>query len=302
MSATARAVMGLFMLAHGLCQARADSTYPDRPIRCISPFAAGGSTDVLARLIGPKLTARWGQPVVVDNRPGAGGTVGSEIAARAVPDGYTILLTSVSAQAIAPNLYRKLAYHPLRDFAAVTQLAASYDVLVVHPALPIRSVKELVGHARSSPGKISFASGGNGTPAHVAGELFKTMAGIDLTHVPYKGGGPAANAVIAGEVSMSFGSVSTMLPQIKAGRLRALAVTSAKRAAALPDLPAVAEAGVPGFEVSGCYGVLAPARTPKTIVAALNGEIVTALRSADMQERLAALGLEPIGSSPEQFA
>jgi len=276
--------------------------YPAKPIRIVSPFAAGGSTDTLARLIGPKLTESWGQPVVVDNRPGAGGTIAAEIVAKAPPDGHTLLLTSVSAHAINPALRARLPYDPMKDFAPVTQLASGNNVLVVHPSLPVKTVKELIVLARARPGQLTFASGGVGTPAHLAGELFKSIAKVDLVHVPYKGGAPAAIALMSGEASLTFGSILSVLPQVKARRLKALAVTRASRSSALPDLPTVAEAGVPGFELNSWYGIVAPGGTPREIVSKLNGAIVRAIKSGEVRERLESEGIEPAGTSSEEFA
>jgi tripartite-type tricarboxylate transporter receptor subunit TctC len=276
--------------------------YPAKPIRMVSPFAAGGSTDILARLVGPKLTEAWGQQVLVDNRPGAGGTVAAEIVAKAPADGHTLLLTSVSAHAINPALRAKLPYDPIKDFAPVTQLASGNNVLVVHPSLPVRTVKELIALARANPAQLTFASGGVGTPAHLAGELFKSIAKVDIVHVPYKGGSPAAIALMSGEASLTFGSILSVLPQIKARRLKALAVTRATRSAALPELPTVAEAGVPGFELNSWYGIVAPGGTPPEIVSKLNGAIVRAVNSKDIRERLESEGIEPAGTTSDEFA
>src|SRR5258706_2707797 len=276
--------------------------YPARPIRIVSPFAAGGSTDILARLIGQKLTESWGEPVIVDNRAGAGGIIGSDLVAKAEPDGYTLLLTSTSAHAINPALHRTLPYDPLRDFAAVTQVATGHNILVVHPLVPAKSVQELIALAKSKPGTLTFSSGGNGTPAHIAGELFKSLAKVDMVHVPYKGGGPAAVALLAGEVSLSFGSVTTVLPQVRANRLKALAVTGAKRSSMIPDLPTIAEAGVPGYALNSWYGVLAPARTPRPIVAKLSTEIVRILNLADVRAKLLQEGVDPEGTTPQEFS
>lgn len=276
--------------------------YPARPIRIVSPFAAGGSTDILARLIGQKLTESWGEPVIVDNRAGAGGIVGSDLVAKAQPDGYTLLLTSTSAHAINPALHRTLPYDPLRDFAAVTQVATGHNILVVHPSVPAKSVQALIALAKSKPGTLTFSSGGNGTPAHIAGELFKSLAKVDMVHVPYKGGGPAAVALLAGEVSLSFGSVTTVLPQVRANRLKALAVTGAKRSSMVPELPTIAEAGVPGYALNSWYGVLAPARTPRQIVAKLSTEIVRILNLADVRAKLLQEGVDPEGTTPQEFS
>ena len=276
--------------------------YPAKSIRFVSPFAPGGSTDGLARVIGQKLTEEWGQPVVVENRPGAGGTVGANLVARAPPDGYTILLTSVSAQAIGPAMRRKLPYHPVTDFAAISQVASGYNVLVVHPSLPVRSVKELLALSRSRPGQLAYGSGGIGTTTHIAGELFKSLGKVDMVHVAYKGGGPLAIAILSGEVPVSFGSIATVLPQLRAGKLRGLAVTGSSRASAIPDLPTIAEAGLPGYAMNSWYGVLAPASTPRDIVEKLSTEIVRIVRLPDVRERLVSEGQEPAGTTAEAFA
>jgi tripartite-type tricarboxylate transporter receptor subunit TctC len=276
--------------------------YPAKAIRFVSPFAAGGSTDGLARLIGQKLTEAWNQPVVVENRPGAGGTVGSEIVAKAPPDGYTILLTSVSAHAIGPAMRRKLPYDPVMDFATISQIASGYNVLVVHPSLPVRSVKELLALSRARPGQLTYGSGGIGTTTHIAGELFKSLGKVDIVHVAYKGGGPLAIAILSGEVPVAFGSIATVLPQLRAGKLRGLAVTGSSRAAAIPDLPTIAEAGIPGYELNSWYGVLAPAATPRDIVQKLSAEIVRIVRLPDVREHLVYEGQEPAGTTAEAFA
>lgn len=275
--------------------------YPARPLRFVSPFSPGGTTDTLARLIGQKLTETWGQSVVIENRPGAGGTIGAEAVARAAPDGYTLLLTSVGAHAVSPALRSKLAYDAVRDFSPITQVASGHNILVVHPSLPVRSVQELISFARNKPGQLTFASGGHGTSPHMGGELFKSLARVDMIHVPYKGGGPAAIALLSGEVSLSFGSIATVLPQVRAGKLWALAVTGRARSSALPDLPTVAEAGVPGYELNSWYGVLAPAHTSPEIVNKLGSEIIRVLRLPDVRERMLHEGVEPAGTTPEEF-
>lgn len=278
------------------------AAYPAKAIRFVSPFAPGGSTDTLARVIGQKMNEAWGQPVIVDNRPGAGGTIASELVAKSPPDGYTILLTSVSAQAISPALRSRLAYDPVRDFAAVSQVASGHNILAVHPSLPVTSVKELIALARARPAELTFSSGGSGTPAHIGAELFKSMANVNMVHVPYKGGGPAAIALLSGEVSLTFGSISTVLPQVRAGKVRALAVTGSKRAAAAPNLPTVGEAGVPGYELNSWYGVLAPGATPAEIVTKLGAEIVRIVHAPDVRDRLTREGVEPAGTTPAEFS
>jgi tripartite-type tricarboxylate transporter receptor subunit TctC len=275
--------------------------YPSRPIRFIVPYPPGGFTDLLARAIGQKLTESWSQAVVVENRGGGGSTIGTEIVAKAPPDGYTILLVAPDL-AINPGLYRKLPYDAVKSFAPVTLAAWSPVILAVHPSVPAKSVKELIALAKSKPGQLNYASGGIGTGAHIAMELFKSMTEIDMVHIPYKGVGPAVTALLAGQVSMMFGQMPITLPHVKAGKLWALAVASAKRSPAMPDLPTVAEAGVPGFEASPWFGVVAPAGIPKEVITKLNTEIVKIINMPDIQQRLSGLGAEPVGSTPEGFA
>ncbi len=276
--------------------------YPSKTIRFVSPFAAGGSTDGLARLIGQRLTEAWEQPVVVENRPGAGGTLGSDIVAKAPPDGHTILLTSVSAHAIGPAMRRKMPYDPVKDFATLSQVASGHNVLAVHPSLPVKSVKELLALARAKPGQLTYGSGGVGTTTHIAGELFKSLGKVDLVHVPHKGGGPLSIALLSGEISISFGSIATVLPQVRAGRQRALAVTGAARAQAMATLPTVAEAGIAGYEMNSWYGVLAPAATPRDIVQRLSAEIARIIKLPETRERLAHEGQEAAGTTADEFA
>ena len=281
--------------------AHGQSAYPQKPIRLIAPFAPGGGTDILARLFGQEMSETLGQPVIVDNRGGAGGTIGTDIAAKAPPDGYTLILVSGS-HAINPGLYRKLPYDSVNDFAPITQIAASPGILVVNPSLPVKSVKDLIALARAKPGQINYASAGSGTPPHLAGELFKVMAKIDMVHVPYKGNAPAFTDVIGGQVSLIFPTMPSAMPFIKSGRLRPVAVTSARRSPAAPEIPTIAESGLPGYEAISWYGVLAPARTPPQIVARLHEVLVSAIRAPDMQEKLAAQGLELVGNTPQQFS
>jgi len=276
--------------------------YPARPIRIVVPFPAGGATDILAREAAQKLTEVWGQPVIVDNRPGAGGNIGSELVARAAPDGYTLEMGTVGTHAINASLYAKMPYDHVRDFAPVILVASVPNVLVVNPALPVNSVQELIAYAKANPGKLNFASSGSGTSIHLSGELFKVMAGVQMTHIPYKGSAPALQDLIGGQVQLMFDNLPPSLPQIKGGKLRALAVTSAVRAPALPDVPTVAEAGLPGFEASSWFGILAPAGTPPEIIAKLNAEIAKWLASPEAKEKMLALGANAAGGSPEDFA
>lgn len=282
--------------------AQSDSQYPIKPIRMIVPSAPGSGPDIMARAIGQKLTESLGQPVVIDNRPGAGGIIGSEAAAKSPPDGYTLIMSNAGAHAVNASLYAKLPYDPVRDFAPVTLVAMAPNILIVHPALPVRSVKELIVLAKAKPGELTFGSGGNGSTAHLSGEMFKTMAGINIVHVPFKGSPAAVIGVISGQIAMAFPNIPPALPHVRSGKLKALAVTTAKRSAAVPELPTVAEAGLPGYEATAWFGVLAPAATPPQIIAKLNAAIVKSLRTREMQERLAAEGTEPVGNTPEQFA
>ena len=272
--------------------------YPMRPVRLIVPFAPGGSTDVLGRMYAQKLTDALGQPVIVDNRAGGGTNIGAELVARSAPDGHALLMSS-STQAINVSLYPKLAYDFVKDFAAVAPLASSPSVLVAHPSLPVKSVKDVIALAKSRPGALTYASSGSGSTAHLAAELFKMSAGIDLVHIPYKGAGPALTDLIGGHVQLMFGFTAGALPFIQSGRLRPLAVTSERRLIDMPDLPTMREAGIKGYEVSVWYGVMAPAATPRDIVMRLNLE--TSKAAADLSDRFAELGAYPLRSTPEQF-
>ena len=277
--------------------------YPVRPIRIIVPFTAGAGVDIVARAVGVSLTEAWKQSIVIDNRPGAGGTIAGELVARANPDGYTLMLGNVSTLAIAPALNPKLSYHPLRDFAPITLITNSENVLVLHASVPAATVKELIAYAKANPRKLNYGSSGNGTSSHLGGAMFASMAGIEMTHVPYKGSGPMLTDLLAGQLQLSFSSVPTALPHIKSGRLRALAVTLLARSATLPDLPTVQEAaGLKGFEISLWQGIVAPAATPRAIVLKLNQQIAASLRTTDLKNKLTAQGMEVVGNSPEQFA
>ena len=279
----------------------ASGQYPTKPVRFIVPSAAGGGTDIIARAISLKLSESLGQQFVVDNRPGAGQMIGIELAARSPADGHTILMAA-STLAINPIMYKKVPYDPLRDFAPITQAATLANVIVVHPSLPVKSIAELIAYAKQRPGQLNFASAGIGTSPQMSIELLKSMAGIDMVHSPYKGTAPGVVDLLAGQVLVMAPNALTALPHIKAGKLRALAVTSARRSEGLPDVPTVAESGLPGYDSTQWYGVLAPAGTPRDIVARLHDEIVRALRDAEVGKRLAADGAEPVGSSPEEFA
>jgi tripartite-type tricarboxylate transporter receptor subunit TctC len=276
--------------------------FPARPIRFIVPNAAGGSTDLVARTVAQKLGESVGQQIVIDNRPGSGGIIGTELVARAQADGHTLLMGTIGNLAISPHLYHKLAYDPVRDFAPITQLASAAYMLVIHPSVPARSVKELVALARSRPSQLNYASAGSGTGSHLSAELFRSVAGIALVHVPYKGGTPAITDVIAGQVQIMLNGIPSSLPHLKTGRIRALAVTTATRSPAAPELPTMAEAGYAGAESTSWTGVLAPAGTPGAIIARLNTEFVRALRTPEVSGRLSADGAVPVGSSAAEFA
>jgi tripartite-type tricarboxylate transporter receptor subunit TctC len=275
--------------------------YPTKPIRLIVPFTAGGGTDISARVVGQKLSERLATSVVVDNRTGAGGMVGTEIVARAAPDGYTLVLVS-SSHAINPGLHRRLPYDTVRDFAPVTLVVMSPGILVVHPAVPARTVKEFVDWVRSKPGQLTYGSAGNGTPVHLAMELLKSIEGIDIAHAPYKGAAAAIPDLLGGHIVAMIPSTASVLPLVKAGKLRALAVTSRTRTAAAPEVPTMIESGVPGYEASSWYGLLAPAGTPRAIIARLNTETVQVLRMDEVRERLIGQALDPVGNTPQEFA
>lgn len=274
--------------------------YPAKPIRIVTPFPPGGGLDLMARVIAQWLSDAWGRQVVVDNRPGAGGSIGAAIAAKAAPDGYTLLIVS-SAHTVNATLYRKLPYDTLKDFDPVLLVTAVPHLLVVHPSFPASTVKQLIAIAKSRPGQVAYASGGLGSSTHLAGELFRSMAKIKLLHVPYKGTGPSLVDVLSGQVPVTFGTVPSVIQQVKAGKLRALGLTGAKRARLVPDVPTIAEAGVSGYEAATWHGVLVPAGTPAAIVAKLNGEIMRMLNDAEIRARVTRDGLEPLGSTPEQF-
>src|SRR3954465_2677510 len=280
--------------------AGAQEAYPSRPVRFILPFPPGGGTDILGRVIAERLSANLGQPVVTENRGGAGGNVGAEAAAHSAPDGYTIVLVAPSI-AISPSLYSKLNYDPVKDFAPVAMVASVPNVMITHPAVPAQNLREFIALAKAKPGGMNFGSGGSGTSNHLAGELLNLVADIKLVHVPYKGVNLAMNGVLAGEVQLVFIGVPVPAPHIKAGRLRALAVLAKERSPILPDVPTAAEAGLPDFDVTTWYGILAPAGTPRPIVTRLNSELVKIMRNPEMKERLATLGTDPLTSTPEEF-
>lgn len=275
-------------------------SYPDRPVRFVVPFSAGGNTDILARLIAQRLTERLGQQLVIDNRPGAGATIGTDIVARAAPDGHTILMVSAS-HVINPSLYKKLPYDSVKDFAPVTLVADLPSLLVAHPSVPAKGVSELIALAKRKPGELNYGSAGSGTGSHLGFELFKSMTGIDIQHVPYRGNAPATADLLGGQVHLMMGAQPAAMPHVRAGKVRPLGVTSTKRSLALPDVPAISEF-IPGYEFTAGFGVLAPASTPHAILDRLNREIVVILQTADVREFLVKQGAVPIGNSPQQYA
>lgn len=298
-SATALLALCCTMLVSGPV---AGQSYPAKPIRIIVASAPGGGPDLAARLVGQKLSEALGQPVVVDNRAGAGGVIGAEVAARSPVDGYTLFLGNPATLTINPSLQPKLPYDAVRDFAPVTLINSTPFLLVIHPSLPASSVKQLIALARAKPGKLNFASAGSGSVTHLAGELFKSIARVDIVHVPYKASAAATNDVIGGQIEMVINAMTTVLPHVKSGKLKALAVATESRAAALPELPTMIEAGVPDYVVTTWNGLLVPAGTPPEIISRLHTETVRVIRLPEIQEKLRGLGSEPIGNSPEQFA
>jgi tripartite-type tricarboxylate transporter receptor subunit TctC len=276
-------------------------TYPAKPVRIMVGFPAGGPTDIVSRTMAPKMSEALGQPVLVDNRGGAGGVIATEQVAKAPPDGYTLLMGTIGGIAVAMSLIPNRGYDTLRDLAPITQTVTVTNLLVVHPTVPAKNVKELLAIARTKPGRLNYASSGNGTVTHLAGELFKLMGKVDITHVPFKGGAPALTALISGEVDMSYENSLVVTPHVKAGKVKALAVTGAKRSQLMPELPTISEAGLPGYNASGWYGLFAPAATPKTAIARLNQEAVKTLRMPDVVRTLSAQGAEPVGNSPDEF-
>jgi len=297
-----RALLCLLALPGLLAGAAQAQDYPARPVKLVVPFAPAGGNDVFARLLAQRLSEAWKQQVIVENRPGAGGNIGSEFVAKAPADGYTLLLGHTGTLAINPSLYAKMTVDPQRDFAPASLIASTPLVLVVHPQLPVQSVTELLAAARAKPGQINFASSGSGTGSHLAGELFQSMAGVQITHVPYKGTSPAVTDLLGGQVQMMFSVIPTALPYVQGGRLKALAVTGANRLSMLPGVPTVAASGLPGFESTLSYGVLAPKGTPVAVINEIHGQTAKALTTPAFRERLAAEGAEPLAGTPAQFA
>jgi tripartite-type tricarboxylate transporter receptor subunit TctC len=298
------ASVSLFFAAVIFCSASVRAfadAYPEKPIKIVVPYPAAGTPDILAREIASKLSALLGQQVIVDNRPGAGGNIGSEMVAKAAPDGYTIVMGTVATHSINQALYKKLPFDPIKDFAPVILVATTPNVLVVNPDIPIKTVKDLIALAKAKPGEITFASGGNGTSHHIGGSLFQKLTGVQMTHVPYKGSGAALPDLIGGQVNIMFDNLTSSMPHIKSGKLRAIATTGLTRSAAMPDLPTVIEAGVPGFEITAWFGLLAPANTPRAIIERLNLEVTKVLNQPGIKARFIAQGAEPKPGTPEQF-
>jgi tripartite-type tricarboxylate transporter receptor subunit TctC len=276
--------------------------YPSKPIRFVVPYPPGGPLDTIARLLGQKVSESVKQPVIVDNKPGAGGNIGADFVAKAPADGYTILMGAVATHAINPTLYAKIPYDPVRDFSPVTQVASTPNVLVVNPSVPASNVGEFIAHAKANPGKLNFGSGSTGSAGHLAGELFKSMAGVEMTHIPYKGAAPAMQDLIGGQIHLMFDNMASSLTQVRAGRVKALAVTTAKRSSLAPELPTVAESGLAGFDISTWFGIFAPAGTPREAIARLHAEFTRALAAPDVREKMINLGAEPVGNTPAEFA
>jgi len=294
--------VSLLSLLAGVCAPApaAEQPYPAKPVRLVSPYAPGGGSDTLARVIAQRLTETWPYPVIVENRPGAAGSLGAELVAKATPDGYTLLVTPSAALTINPHLYSNLRYDTFKSFAHITAATNSPYYLVVHPKIPANNVKELIAYAKANPGKLNYSSSGNGSSTHLAGVLFNNTAGVDTLHVPYKGAAPAIVDLLAGNIQMRFSSVVPVLPHVRSGRLRGLAVSSAKRYTPLPDVPTIGESGLPGYVVESFYVVAAPAGTPRSLIARLNKDIVSKLKEPETSARMVADGAEVIGSSPEE--
>jgi tripartite-type tricarboxylate transporter receptor subunit TctC len=289
------------LLACGSSDAYAQSAYPNKPVRLIVPFAPGGSNDIIARIIGHKFAESMAQQVIIDNRGGASGIIGTDIAAKAAPDGYTVLMMSLTL-AVNPSLYKKLPYDTDKDLLPVSLVASAPLILVVHPSLPVKSLKEFIVHAKANPGKFNFGSGGPGTTPHLAGEMLKRMAGLQMTHVPYKGGGPALADLVGGQLQLMLENIPSTLPHVKSGKLRVLAVSGLARSVLVPDVPTLDEAGLKGYEIVGWNGLFLPAATPQVIVTRLHAETVKALALPDIRERLTGMGAEGVGNTPAQFA
>lgn len=280
----------------------AATAFPTKPVRIIVAYTPAGTTDILARAVGQKMGEAWGQPVIVDNRPGAAGNIGTELAARSIADGHSLLMGTAGTHGINVSLYRKLGWHPVKDFAPVSLVAMVPNIMVVNMSLPVKSVRDFVAYAKTNAGKLSYGSPGNGSTAHLSVELFKSMTGISMVHIPYKGSAGVLTDVMAGQIAVTIDNMPPYLPQVRAGKIRALAVSTGKRSSAMPDLPTIAEAGVAGYESGAWFGLLAPVGTPKAVVSKLSAETARILKLPDVSKRISELGAEPVGSTPEQFA
>ncbi|MEA3153515.1 MAG: hypothetical protein QOK44_1104 [Betaproteobacteria bacterium] len=290
----------VLVAASAAAHAQSAAPYPVRPIRIVVPQSAGASTDLTARLIGQKLNVVFGQPVIVDNRPGAGSIIGTDLVAKATPDGFTLLVVA-SSITLNPTLHKNLPFDPVRDLAPITQLSSFPNMLDVHPAVPVKTVKDLIALAKAKPRGINYGSSGTGTGTHLSAELFKYMTGVDMVHVPYKGGGPAVQALLGGQVQLNFATIVSVLPHVRGGKLRAVAVTTAKRSPSAPDVPTIAESGVPGYDHGPWNGFLAPAKTPRTVIARLNEEVARILHTPETRAVFTNEGAEPVGNKPEEF-
>jgi tripartite-type tricarboxylate transporter receptor subunit TctC len=300
---TRRAVLGAAIAAAFAAPFAATAqAYPTKAVTIVVPFAAGGTTDILARVIGQALNKELGQSVIVDNRAGAGGNIGAQLAAKAPADGYTLFMGTVGTHAINASLYKKLGFDPIKDFAPLTRVAMVPNLLVANPAKPYKNVKELIAYARANPGKVNFGSSGSGSSIHLSGELFNSMAKVDMVHVPYKGSAPAVTDLIGGQIDIMFDNMPSAIQHVRNGRLKPLAVTTAKRSPELPDVPTIAEAGVPGYEATSWFGMFAPANTPAAVVTRLNTALVKVLADPEVKKKLAEQGAEPYSEKPEQFA
>lgn len=299
-SLTTAVALGTGLLAS--VPAAAQAPYPSKPITMIVPFSAGGTTDILARIVSQALTAELGQSVIVDNRAGAGGNIGGQAAARATADGYTLFMGTVGTHAINATLYKKMPFDPIKDFAPLTRVANVPNLLVANPAQPFKTVKELIAYAKAHPGQLNFGSSGNGSSIHLSGELFKTMAKVDMQHVPYKGSAPAVTDLLGNQIAIMFDNMPSAIQHVRSGKLRAIAVTTAKRSPELPNVPTIAEAGVPGYEATSWFGLFAPAGTPPAVIARLNTAIVKVLAKADVKKKISEQGAEVYSETPEQFS
>jgi tripartite-type tricarboxylate transporter receptor subunit TctC len=298
----ALAVLGAGMLALAPVVAQAQGAFPSKALTIVVPFSAGGTTDILARVVGQYMAKNLGQPVIIDNRAGAGGNIGAQMVARAAPDGYTLLMGTVGTHAINQSLYKKLGFDPIKDFAPITRVALVPNLLVANPAQPFKSVKELIAYARANPGKLTFASSGSGTSIHLSGEMFQQMAGVEMQHIPYKGSAPALTDLLGGQTAVMFDNMPSVIGHVRAGKLRPIAVTTPNRSPAVPDVPTIAESGVPGYSATSWFGLLAPTGTPAPVMAKLHGSILKALADPEVKKKLAEQGAEPHGEKPEQFA